>query len=52
MTFCPFYEKCKKVNCIRALTPEIRSRAQAANFPIAQWTKKPECFEEESCKDS
>lgn len=45
MTFCEFYLVCKNgYKCERALTPDIRARANRCNLPIAYYGQFPECF--------
>ena len=56
MTFCPFWEKCKKgLTCPRALTALVKADAEAwwgnDEAPIAQFMDKPECFKEMQDED-
>ena len=47
-TWCPFKECANFNTCKRALTNEVRALAEdwMPNAPIAQYTDKPECYEE------
>ena len=58
MTFCPFWEQCANgVGCHSALTPKVKEGARkwweavSDSPPIAQYTDKPNCFEEKNGKD-
>ena len=45
MTFCPFWEKCKKgKDCRRALTKELVNEAERYGLPISRFMDKPEKF--------
>lgn len=47
MTFCGFWEDCKKAKtCRRALTNEIKEKAEKwmKNAPICQFVDKPDCW--------
>ncbi len=46
MTFCSFYQECEKYDCPRALTPEVKKRAEKIGLPICQFIEKPDCFKE------
>lgn len=51
MTFCPFYEDCKhREECHRPLTPEVVKKAEewwgGPDAPIAEFTSKPNCYEQ------
>ncbi len=44
MTFCS-YSKCKEFKtCIRALTQDIKDKADKFGLPICQFAEQPECF--------
>ena len=45
MTFCPFLE-CAKKDCQRRLTDKVKRNAERGDWPIAQLSEKPDCFEE------
>ena len=45
MTFCPFWVQCKNsLTCERALTKKVAVAAIEFGLPVAQFTKRPECF--------
>jgi len=59
MTFCPFYEDCKKQKaCHRPLTPEVKAAADAwwksgfpesskrGGAPISMYTGRPSCHDQ------
>jgi hypothetical protein len=50
MTFCPFLECGKSVNCARALTEKIKSDAEGFGLLIAEFLEKPGCFEDRKNK--
>jgi hypothetical protein len=46
MTFCPFWEDCKKASiCHRPLTDEVFFAAAANDRPISRFADKPPCHE-------
>lgn len=48
MTFCPYWEECvNAADCERALTNEVWREAFEAGVGVAQFTEKPECFEDD-----
>ena len=45
MTFCGKWEQCiKGEDCVRAITPEVKAKADQINLPIS-WTYEFPCFE-------
>ena len=44
MTFCSFYEDCDDKDCSRALTQEVRDKADKLGLPICQFMEKPDCW--------
>lgn len=46
-TFCSFYITCKDgIECHRALTKDIISKAVENNYWVSQFLEKPECYKE------
>ena len=46
MTFCSFWEDCKKQeNCSRCLTENVRIDSDRSGLLICQFVDKPNCFE-------
>jgi len=43
MTFCSYYKECEGIDCIRALTPQVKKDAKRIGFPICQFLEKPDC---------
>ncbi len=45
MTFCPFNKDCNSAHmCPRALTDEVKEKAQRFNLPISMFGSKPGCW--------
>lgn len=46
MSFCPFYQTClAHTKCGRALTPEVKAKAESHGLPICQYQHKPPCYD-------
>lgn len=49
-TFCTFHEECK-TPCDRALTEEVKIKANGAGLLISHFVDKPECFTPKEVKN-
>ena len=46
-TFCNYYEDCKSgKDCKRALTDEVKEKAEIAKLLVCIFAEKPECYED------